>query len=500
MKKIFYFIASAIVALGAVACDNQDLDNIAPGAKGEGLTITATIDEATKVIFDGMQAKSWEEGDFITVGDFKFDYVPEENVFRCTAEDVLNLADGTTKYTAYANELNSAAGIKGSTFVSTEAKLIDQNVNFVFKLNSALLKFTTTETVTLTASADVFGVEGVATDELEIKGTGELQYVAVYPTAENVTFSYSVNDVVVKETEIQFTAKQIYNLGALEVSASGYNVVGSFQGWDVSTAGAIKMYQYKDWAIAKGVELYKSDEFKIVKGNSWNVSYGLSSAGVLPVDTETKLVTSNSQNMKAAKNGKFDIYFNGTNVKYVCVEEYTDLTVDITIDNKANWSPLYITLKNGETTIVENATVTGNKYTVSGNYIGESLSYTLSNGSKTMEGNVSITKDGATINLEELAVKTTIVLQHVKSNQQQYWGNVAKIHVWNTGTSFDTNWPGNTMTKTGTYTWSIDVPSELIGKTINFLIHNGNGWQSPDSKITIKEGENKVTDESLGIK
>ena len=56
------------------------------------------------------------------------------------------------------------------------------------------------------------------------------------------------------------------------------------------------------------------------------------------------------------------------------------------------------------------------------------------------------------------------------------------------------------MTSEGNYTWSIIVPSELVGKTINFLVHNGNGWQSPDSKVTIKAEGNTVTSTSLGVK
>lgn len=281
--------------------------------------------------------------------------------------------------------------------------------------------------------------------------------------------------------------------------ASEWGLVGSFQGWDVAVGKPVAMYTTpeKGWFVAKGVELYKDDEFKIVKGNTWNTSYGLASPGVLAVDKEVKLQTSNSQNMKPAKNGKFDIYFNGTNIKYECVEEYTDLIVNIKIDNKANWSPLYITLKNGSTTIVNNATVTGNKYAVSGDYIGESLSYILSNGTKTMEGNVSITREGATINLEE-----TIILLKVQlntGNAQQWWGNTMKIHVWNTGTSLDTTWPGTEMKNEGNYTWSIQIPSELVGKTINYLVNNGGNWKSNDAKVTISANGNTVTGSSIGI-
>ena len=55
------------------------------------------------------------------------------------------------------------------------------------------------------------------------------------------------------------------------------------------------------------------------------------------------------------------------------------------------------------------------------------------------------------------------------------------------------------MTYDGDHTWHIIVPSELVGKTINYLVHNGNGWQSKDSKVTINAAGNTVTGSSIGV-
>lgn len=283
------------------------------------------------------------------------------------------------------------------------------------------------------------------------------------------------------------------------VDPAKYGLVGSFQGWDAANPMAMELAA-DGWIVTRGVELYKSDEFKFVQDKSWTVSYGTSSVVVLEEGVETTLVTNNSQNMKVGQNGKFDVYFNpnAKKVKVECVEEYADLQVNIIIDNKANWSPLYITLKDGDTLIADNATVADNKYQISGEYIGSTLTCTLSNGTKTSEEmSVAITKDGATVTLEETVIKLKVQLN--TANAQQWWGSTMKIHAWNTGTSFDTSWPGNTMTSEGNYTWSIIVPSELVGKTINFLVHNGNGWQSKDSKVTIKAEGNTVTGSSIGI-
>ena len=315
--------------------------------------------------------------------------------------------------------------------------------------------------------------------------------------------TYTINISVTNDDYVYSEENGIHTVKLFVPEASEWGLVGSFQSpttWDVANPVVFYTTKANDgWVVVEGVELYKSDEFKFVKGNSWTGSLGYQSADTGVLDKEHGLVDENSQNIKAAKNGKFNIYLNPTakKFKYTCVEEYTG-TVNITIDNKANWNPLQITLRNGDTTIVEKATVTGNVYPVSMDYIGESLSYTLSSGNKTSEeGNVSITKDGATINLEETIIKLKVQLN--TANAKQWWGNTMKIHAWGTGTSFDTSWPGNTMTSEGNYTWSIVVPSELVGKTINFLVHNGNGWQSSDSKVTIKAEGNTVTGSSIGI-
>lgn len=292
----------------------------------------------------------------------------------------------------------------------------------------------------------------------------------------------------------------VVNFPIVEPVLSEYGVVGSFQGWDV--AKPVQMFVEGDWSIARGVELYKDDEIKVVKGKTWDVSYGPQQLSVLTVDTEHTLVSSNSQNIKIAKNGKFDISFNPTTkkFKYTCTEEYTDLKVDITVNNKANWSPLRVVLKAGNTllTAAEGDLVENNKISVSGEYIGSTLSYQFfTDGKQSEVANVTISHNGATVTLEENVILLTFKLD--TANSKQYWGNTSKIHVWNTGTSFDTSWPGNTLIYDGNYTWHIVVPSELVGKTINYLIHNGNGWQSKDSKLTISAEGNTVTGSSIGI-
>lgn len=275
----------------------------------------------------------------------------------------------------------------------------------------------------------------------------------------------------------------------------------SFLGWDA--ANAIPMVVADGWYVASGVELYKDDQFKIVKDKAWKVSYGGNGAIlVADVGTEYTLVSDNSQNIAPTKNGKFDIYFNPSTLafKYECVEEYADLMVNITVDNKANWSPLYIYLEKDGTALTpaEGALVSDNKYAISGDYIGSSLTCKFISGSKVSEPqNITIAKSGVTVTLEETIIKLTVTLN--TDNAKKWWGTTMKIHAWNTGTSFDTSWPGKNMTYEGNYTWSVIVPSELVGKTVNYLVHNGNGWQSSDATVTISANGNTVTGSSIGI-
>ena len=174
--------------------------------------------------------------------------------------------------------------------------------------------------------------------------------------------------------------------------------------------------------------------------------------------------------------------------------------VNITIDNKANWSPLYIYLEKDGTALTpaEGALVSDNKYAISGDYIGSSLTCKFISGSKVSEPqNITIAKSGVTVTLEETIIKLTVTLN--TDNAKKWWGSTMKIHAWSTGTSFDTSWPGNNMTSEGNYTWSVIVPSELVGKTVNYLVHNGNGWQSSDATVTISANGNTVTGSSIGI-
>lgn len=414
MKKFWNLMLAALVIIGAAACtENYEGVDVA-----ESLSFYAEIGDDTRAYIekDGEQWKTTFEGnETLYVNDFAFTNTTEEpGKFTCTAVGVSKLAGANVTITTDGNH-HSLQGANAFYTTATVENFGEGKVEL--QALTSFFRFTYNGEVKISLSADAFRTEeGVAVNEITVSGNGE-QFVAFWPTGEEVTLSYAVNGETIKEATKVLAAGMVYNLGTLVASnASEYGVVGSFQGWDV--AAPVKMtHVASDWAwvVAKNVELYKDDKIKIVKGNSWDVSFGLQNSSVVAVDKEQALIQQNSQDILVAKNGKFDIYFkaDGTMFKYECVEEYTNLMVDITIDNQAKWSPLTITLKDGNTVIADKKTVTGDKFSISGEHIGKTLEYQFfTNGKQTDVDNVNITHIGATIIVKEpAAVKNMVYLK-----------------------------------------------------------------------------------------
>lgn len=283
-----------------------------------------------------------------------------------------------------------------------------------------------------------------------------------------------------------------------------WGVCGTFTGgWDITQN--MHMTALGDgWYNLEGVEIYKDDEFKFVVDDSWSNSLGV--AGdilVAKAGEEYTLTSAGGKNIKVSKNGKYTISLNPTEKKFkvVCTEDYIDLKVKITIDNKANWSPLYIYLESNGTAITPDAgaQVTNNEFEISGDYIGSSVVYQLISGSKKSEkASVTITRDGAKVSLEETYVQFIFKLE--TDNAKRWWGKRACMYIWNSGTSADNTWPGVEMTYDENYTWHVNLPSELAGKQMKYIINNGNGWQSADQSLTLPASGYTAYETKIGIK
>lgn len=205
MKKIFYILASAIVALGAIACENEGLENVAPEVNGtETLSFTATIDN-TKTALEGLKT-IWVKGDVVMIDTYEFVCQEDLATFTCTGlteEQVATLKEAETLTATYSKnndgKVDSAAGVAGAV-LQAEGNFSD---GFNFSVKSAFLKFTTNENVTLVG-------EGLF-NNLAASYTGTDVYVAVN-AGVNADFSYSVYGITQNTKNTSFEAGKIYNV------------------------------------------------------------------------------------------------------------------------------------------------------------------------------------------------------------------------------------------------------------------------------------------------
>lgn len=256
MKKIFYFIASAIVALGAVACQNDINENIAP--ESEGLSFTATIGDLTRVaIVDsndeskGTKMIEWEGTETLIVmsatGDFsetfEFTNTPENTTtFTCNAEGVemlkgkfvsVNYNMDTTKVDCSNHEAGSATTIAlygVSTNFGTEKVVMECQV--------PTLHFNCNETIVLEAlSTDDQGwfADWKSTHTFA-KGEHYISLLAANVDEDKCTLTAYINDVAVKSTTKAFKGGVIYNLGTIEApeTLENWGIVGAHQGWNTA--------------------------------------------------------------------------------------------------------------------------------------------------------------------------------------------------------------------------------------------------------------------------
>ena len=246
MKKIFYILASAIVALGAVACENEGLENINPNVgNGEGLSFVATIDAESRVALKGT-VNSWELEDKVVINGYTFTCTnAEKGIFSCEKDNVRKDLIGKGELTAtYSNtgdgKVDSSAGAKGAVLTATGSftETVEgvKAEGFNFTLTSALLKFTTTEEVVLAG-------EGLF-NNAKASYTGTDVFVAI--NAIESTLSYSVDGVQCKSLTKNFEPRKIYNLGELnpdliylKPSSDWKSDSATFKAYFFGTAGSV---------------------------------------------------------------------------------------------------------------------------------------------------------------------------------------------------------------------------------------------------------------------
>ena len=221
MKKIWNLMLVALVMLGAAACTEKDA-NVDANEKA-GFSFYAEVADATRATIEKegeVWNTVWDLEDKLYVTDGETSYV-----FACT--DV-----ATGKFTCYDDAVKSLVGqpvtittdgkhhsLQGKKALYTTATVESFGPDAKIKLEALTSFFRYTYygegEVKLTLSAAAFRNEaGEAVNEVVISGNGE-QFVAFWPTGEEVTLTYAIDGVTAKQTKKAFAAGMVYNLGTL---------------------------------------------------------------------------------------------------------------------------------------------------------------------------------------------------------------------------------------------------------------------------------------------
>ena len=291
MKKIFYFIASAIVALGAVACQNDIDETIDNNQQTEGYSIKVTIDEQTRIDLGEADANkkrklTFTEEDVLVVRsadqegtNYLFEYAKAEGdvyTFTCNTEGVNSLV-GTTPHIFYLGGLHESADALipyGVGVCNTAAENIsgigmyanatchsstfgDEN-NTVTLFAQPMLKFTANEPVTFSTKDEttfLFFVDGSWSKEYTTKTTGEIYLPILASNEQEIEVTVTTESGFNKTLTKAFEENKIYNLGTIEAeevvetttvylvpdwwTSDGANFYAYY--WDANGDGNVKM-------------------------------------------------------------------------------------------------------------------------------------------------------------------------------------------------------------------------------------------------------------------
>lgn len=292
MKKIFYILMSAVVALGAVACDNTFDDNLGTNDK---VSITVVIDETTKVALgeleEGLGQKvKFELNDELLVNrgsgsteNYYFTCTEvngDEYTFTCEADGV-NSIKGHYLYFYYQGGRKGVADLFGNkedmtikgAFLKGEGTLTGSGS---IKMKMApLLKLKSAYPVTVTASDWVFnGYKTITT-----AGGDEWVYISTHTVLSvpvTITASIKGRPAVVKssgkvtgELQLAMEYNKIYNLGELdeqpkepEIAVDGdpagiaIAIDGTFTDWDSITKNVATVADGAEYPDLKVLKAY----------------------------------------------------------------------------------------------------------------------------------------------------------------------------------------------------------------------------------------------------
>ena len=526
MKKILYMVA-AVTLFTIVACNKEEVSNGLP-QESEASSIVFTASTMTKTALgetvDGVTAVNWVSGDVITINGVEFTTTDEGPSARFTTTGSFSTAEVYNAIypasSGVSHEAVTVPAAQDGTFSSASISVATStSTSLNFRNLASMLKFQVPATageVTITSTADLAGTVGVTFDNegnpvlgaasdasktITLTGSfvaGTDYYVAVLPGTHQFTVRLDGYLSKHSTTDVVATRAKINNLKTLPapVKSSKYGIAGTMQASQWDAGNPIAMYVDVNGTLARNVEIYKDDAFKVVVDKSWDTSYG-----------------NNGGNVTVSKNGKHDVFFNEKNhtITVTCVEEYKDVKVQIIVKDEKNLPAvnLHLWKENGDkdenitgewpgVALAKNAQ--GNYvYELDGKYIGDQLGYILSNNGAdpTNADYWTATRKGTTFVIAA-AAPAKLIFKLDTANSKQWWGTTTYVHMWTSEGDLFGGWPGKLMTYEGNYTFSCEIPGEYVGKTLNYMIHNNNNWKSAEKTLTL-EAEQTISGSSINI-
>ena len=385
-----YSLMMLAVALMGTAC-NQDKSDMEGGATAPTMRATASIDaEGTRTVLDGLKVL-WNGWEMFTVSN---------GTQTATFEATLTQPSPEAEFVSYDAKLMGDAFLAVYPYVKDAEGMFDIENKTIrdltisehqfpslgsFDYNSTLMVAyaTTTESIHFRNAHSLakFTVAGEGVSEVVLKADNALAgrftidlntmentensdamtitvkpieggnfmpnatyYVSVLPgTKQN--FKLLVNGIVAKEVEsATFLRNKIHNMGEVSAVKSGWQFVGSINGWGGDYE--IPFYdQAGNFYVAKNVTLKAGDEYKIKKGdNDWrgcNYSQGNDSSKVL-------WPAGDAGNTKVSANGAgtYDIYLHKT-AEFMLLVEQPDSFLSVIGNGDWGNDCAYFTIENG---------------------------------------------------------------------------------------------------------------------------------------------------------
>lgn len=284
MKKIFYILASAIVALGAVACQNEVDENITPGTQNDVVSFTVSFDDNTRIALGGVEngeASFVFEGNETLYLDYNmntFEFTnTTENPYTFTGEgeglSEIVKKDNLTITNKTGADLQSAS-MAYKTFGEAAYFRFYGSINgdVTLSLNNYVIHCTTgADDVTL--YCDKYdGGDDIAPESLVLPANGEYWINLENAYLSEINVSYEINGTTVKSATLDAKVNgaygfKIFNLGTLSTDMTIANVAAL-----IEKAEAGSTITLPAGATITGSEILTIDKNITIDGNGATLS------------------------------------------------------------------------------------------------------------------------------------------------------------------------------------------------------------------------------------